>query len=187
MHHFFTGVKRIKVDKLKRNSDTKLYELDFGNGQRFEFTSKRNGTKFCNSVGAFFSLKLLEIIKIYIEVHSEFYRLWFYFDTIHYQKQYLGLNLFRGFEKKLDNFSRETALPNGNYYIYHNFDYLIGQLLGVVDLIAELHKKRSNQLELKYNTFWVARLNGLKNELEDLKELKQPKFEKRINSVLQVA
>jgi hypothetical protein len=187
MLYFFDGVKKLKIDKLKYNAEAKNYVLSFGNNQKFEFTSKREAKKFCNNLSSFFELKLLEIIKIYIEVHSEFYSLWFYFDSHHFHKQYLGLNLFSGFEKKLNNFSRELQTENGNFYLYHNFNYLIEQLLAVVDLISELHKKKSNNLELKNSNIIASRLLVLKKELNGLELEKQSQFENKIIEVLRVA
>lgn len=144
----------------------KKYWVSLGNQVKVSFTNRKNALAFIAQTNRFLNEKTFELNKIYVDVFSEYRRIWFYFDSknahrVNFEQQ-IGF-----LEKRFDLLIDTSRYTNGNYNAFFH-------MRGIVDLIKEMLTQMQqvmagkNNYAEKYNlSIYVRRLDDLLQAVND--------------------
>lgn len=143
----------------------KLYWVWLGNRVKRSFANRKHAEAFLVEVSRFLNQCTFELNLIYVEIFSEYRRLWFYFD----KKAIESFEMDRIMTWVNKNFDLliGTSGINGNFNSFRNCSLIIDNLNEIIQNLKNLHLSRNKYAELYTLEVCRRRLQKINDELEN--------------------
>ena len=165
-------MKKVKVTNLTypvKNSiyvKEKKYWVALGNKVRVSFTNRKNALAFIAQTNRFLNEKTFELNKIYVDIFSEYRRIWFYFDSKN--ARLMNFEQQIGFlEKRFDLLIDTSSYEDGNYNAFFHIRGIVYLLQEMLTQMQRVMAGKNNYAE-KYNLgIYLRRLDDLLQAVND--------------------
>lgn len=168
------NMKTIKIEKYTdKRTDSyftkdKCFWVFLGNGSKHSFTNKKHLKKFLAETNEFLKARLFELNKIYAEIFTEYRKIWFYFDgeslktfSDRFDDDLILVN------KSFRMIIERSSWNDGNQLTFKHFYYVIEMFTGILNVMIEVQKAKSNYVEKRNLEVIASRLAYVKMCLEN--------------------
>jgi len=167
-------MKAAKIERFDEKNKNSILTRDhsfrvvLGNNSTNTFSNRKHLTKFLAETNEFLKTKLFELNKIYIEVFTEYRKMWFYFDNE--QREIIAMR----FDEDLQFINKSFTLiidrsgwENGNWMVFKHLGNIITMFEGILREMIDVQRTKSNYVEKRNLEVVASRLEYLKKTIED--------------------
>jgi hypothetical protein len=158
-----------KPDKASIYNSERAYSFSFYSGQIAEFSSRYEMERFMTEANKALNDYLVEMLELFVAVHSEYWRQWLYLDV----KPGSNTRTARSCEVEFETIPTildkiVSGLPsyNGSYQPISQFITILNGLENVINLMSTIRYEKLDHLELKRFCLVERQVSRLKNDLE---------------------
>ena len=167
------GIKKyVPPDPQAIYTRDQLYWVYLGNGTRHSFTRKRDALAFLAETNRFLNLKLMECNLMLGELYTEYRHNWPYLDDI--QLCARCQDYFHGITQAMDLLVTRSDWSNGNVFVWLHFNTILSNMLGILDLISDIHQDKNKYAELARAGILKSRINWIRDQLDGYKKENAP-------------
>lgn len=137
-----------KGDKSSIRSDARKHCVCISSDIRISFSDYRAAESFLSRANDFFNVKLFELNELYLDLFIHYRRNWFYFEY-NIQDEAACTRAFETINKSMSLMVNRSHYENGPVMVNN---WMIGsftQLISIIEILKELHRKRNNWAEIR--------------------------------------
>lgn len=135
-------------DKSSIRTNARKHWICIHSDLRISFTDYRQAEAFLSKTNDFLNVKLYELNELYIDLFTHYRRNWFYFEY-NIQDDSACTAAFDIINKYMNLIINRSHYENGPVMV---FNWMIGsyrQILTVINILKDLHRKRNNWAEIR--------------------------------------
>jgi hypothetical protein len=155
-------MKKIKIENYREPVKESIYTRDkrywisLGNGARLSFTNRKDAKAFLARTNRFLNERVFDLNRIYVDVFSEYRRIWFYFDDGEKENNERIELTMHWTNVRFNVMIRNAGYESGNAYAFQNLRTIISNLLEIIATLRDVQKRRNNWVE-RYNLEVLSR------------------------------
>ncbi len=169
-------MKEIKINHYTEPDLTSVFTRDkffrvcLGNGLIFTFSNRKNLESFFVRVNRELRLTLMELIKVYGELTSDYWLSWFYVQKgsdLDAGTQTIAIHL-KNIPDLINLIVDRSHHINGNYFVFSHMYRIIDILNDACDIILDIRHQKVHYSEILDITVTKRRLQEIKEKLKVL-------------------
>jgi len=156
------------ADKSHFISARRKHQVYLGNGLNVLFSNINEVTGFLAKTNKFLNAKIFELNELYIEIFSNYQRLWFFFNNsteLLDSERIVESNLYL-IPRNLTMMVTRSGFENGNQFVFLQFQKSINALIKTIEVLQEVQKDRYNYLESNTLNTLKERCFSLQKQIE---------------------
>lgn len=166
-------MKAAKIERFDEKNKNSILTRDhsfrvvLGNNSTNTFSNRKHLTKFLAETNEFLKTKLFELNKIYIEVFTEYRKMWFYFDSK--ERAIISLRFDEDItviNKKFDLIIERGGWENGNSFVFIHLNNIVKMFEKVLSDMIEVQRVKSNYVEKRNLEVIASRLGWIKQSID---------------------
>ena len=156
-----------KADYSSHLTKLRTHCVSLGNDSINYFSNINKAKKFLAKTNQFLNERLFDINELYIDVHIQFQRNWFYFNKSQFHSlEYDCYKNFESIHECMNLACTRSHYTNGNFLTFKHLNEVQDCLVNIVLIIKNLQLKRGNYAESKYMDVIIRRIKYVKMLIE---------------------
>lgn len=155
-------MKKIKIENYENPKPLSIYTKDkyywvwLGNETKHRFSNRKHAEAFLVRTNRFLNERLFELNRLYVEIFTEYRRLWFYFDRKAMESNIQIEGTLEWINKKFNIVIDRSQGINGNFNVFQNMLIIVDNLKHIIKVLTDLQTQKNNWVE-RYNLIVISK------------------------------